>query len=173
MAKIILFLFVLNFSHLTFAEVKQIKIRKTKLKVLKLEGWQEVEGFYGGDFTWIGPETSGPRPVIKLDVAQKENWSLEEEKKALPEYLINKKEWIKSKDGIFVKDELGLKSKNLSGPHLYNRIHYKIDSSSYIEEDWLIKCPKALVNISFLITPHRLKTLSSTWEEFIKSFQCQ
>ncbi len=172
MKRFILFFFILNMPYLTFAEVQQITLRKTKLKTLKLPSWQKVEGFHGGDITWIGPETSGPRPVIKLDLVAKKKWDFEQEKKALPQYLENKKEWINSKEGVLTASQLGQQSKKLSAPHLYNRVEYTMASQAYIEEDWLIKCPGALINLSFLVTPQRLTNLQETWDQFISSFKC-
>ncbi len=172
MKRLILFFFILNSPYLTYAQVQQIILNKTKLKTLKLPSWQKVEGFHGGDITWIGPELSGPRPVIKLDILEKKNWDLDNEKKNLPKYLENKKEWLRSKEGRLTQHQLGKSSKDLEAPHLFNRVEYTIDSEAYIEEDWLIKCPGALVNLSLLITPKRLSTLQETWDKFISSFKC-
>lgn len=172
MKQLLLFFFILNMPHLAFAEVQQIDVSKHKLKVFKLTSWQKVEGFHGGDITWIGPELTGPRPVIKLDFVNKKKWDFDEEKKSLPLYLKNKKEWITSKGGSLKKYKLGQTSPLLHSKHLYNQVEYKLGAQNYIEQDWLIKCPQVLYNLSFLITPERYTNLKGTWHQFLSSFKC-
>ncbi len=172
MKRFITILLFLNTPCLSWAKVQQITVRDVKLKILQLPSWQKLEGFLGGDLTWVGPETSGPRPVIKLDVVTKKSWSFEDEKKSLPEYLKNKKEWLKSKEGQLNSHELGKTSKQMKVPHIYNIIRYEIDGQAYEEQDWLIKCPNALANLSLLVTPERFQNLKGVWDEFISSFSC-
>ena len=172
MKKLIVILLYLNTSYLILAKNHQITIRDVNLKVLMLPQWQKVEGFLGGDITFIAPETTGPRPVIKLDVVNKKSWNFEDEKKSLPKYLKNKKEWLTSKEGKLTYHKLGLTSKSMSAPHLYNTVRYTIDNQFYEEQDWLIKCPSALINLSLLVTPERFTNLKSTWDNFISSFKC-
>lgn len=172
MKQVILFFFILNPSHLACAEVQQIALSKNKLKVLKLPSWQKVEGFHGGDITWIGPKLTGPRPVIKLDYVNKKSWNFKEEKKSVGIYLTNKREWIKSKEGTLEKYKLGKQSSLIKFPHLYNQVQYQLAGQNYIEQDWLIKCPQALFNLSFLVTPVRYQILKQTWSKFLRTFKC-
>ena len=172
MKKTIFLILFLNSPCLIFAEVQQITIREAKLKVLKLHGWQKAQGFLGGDITWIGPELQGPRPVIKLDMVKKKKWDFNEEKKATKQYLENKEEWLRSKQGRLIASKLAQTNSKMNAKHIYNEVDYTIDGQDYKEQDWLIKCPTSLLNLSLLITPERLTNLKGTWNEFISSFKC-
>lgn len=174
MFKSIVILFVLNSAHLVFGadQIKTIEIRETTLQVFELIGWQEVDGFHGGDKTWIGPETSGPRPVIKLDITKKKKWSLESEKDSIETYLNHKKEWLNKKNGKLNSHRLGQSDKDVKYPHLYNHLNYSLNSVDYIEEDWLIKCPDTLINISFLVTTQRMAQVKDKWNSFTSTLNC-